>query len=155
MSLGLKESVLLELDPMHTKPTPRSINTPWPPRPYAQRIALNIQKGLIHTSRAQSHGPQLGPSAELTCLWQVLRSDLRVLSYELWSSTQAPRLELSLHQRKGYLLALGGLCVLLVVARRTKRFWEDISPYSIVSVHVAFHQLLEGIVACPSHYHFT
>ena len=60
-----------------------------------------------------------------------------------------PRLELSLLHRRGYLFALGGLRALWVVARvawRTKRFWEDISPYSIASVHVA---LINGWKALP------
>jgi len=76
----------------------------------------------------------------------------------LWSSTQALSLELSLLQQREYLYALGSLRVLLVVAgvaRRTKSLWDDVSPYSIVSVHVAFHQWLEGNFACLSHHHFT
>jgi len=99
---------------------------------------------------------QLGPRAKLTCLWQVLRFDHRALSYERSGPVHKPlRLELSLLQRKGYLLALGGLRVLWVVARRTKCLWDDISPYSIVSVHVAFHQRLEGIVAYSSQHVFN
>jgi len=54
-------------------------------------------------------------------------AELRPASTELWvlwSSTQAPRLELSLLQRRGYLVALGGLRVLWIMAhaaRCTKR----------------------------------
>ena len=59
---------------------------------------------------------QLGPRAELTCLWQVVRSDHRVLSYELSGPVHKPfRLELILLQQRGYLLALHGLRVLWVV----------------------------------------
>ena len=80
------------------------------------------------------------------------RSDHRVLSSERSGPVHKPSsLELSLLQPKDYLHALGGLRVLLVVAGvawSLKRLWDDISPYSIVSIHVAFHQRLEGIVAC-------
>ena len=72
----------------------------------------------------------------------MLRSNHRALSSERSGPVHKPlRLEQSLLQRRGYLFSLGGLRVLWVVTRMawcTKRFWEDISPYSIVSVQVAF-----------------
>jgi len=54
--------------------------------------------------------------------------------------SQAPRLELSLLQRRDYSLALVAYVSFSQwagVAQCTKHFWGDISPYSIVSAHVA------------------
>ena len=53
---------------------------------------------------------QLGLRAELTCIWQVLRFDHRVLNSERSGPVhKPPSLELSLLERRDYLHALGGL----------------------------------------------
>jgi len=92
---------------------------------------------------------QLGPRAELTCLWLRLRSDHRALSSERSGPVhKPPRLEVSL-------LALGGLRVLWIVARRTKRFWVGISPHFIMSAHVAhIHDWKAASLALPQHFAF-
>ena len=102
------------------------------------KMNLYIQLGPRYMARYS------GPRDELTCLCHVLRSDNQVLSSECSGPVQKPPgLEVSLLQQRDYLHALGGLRVFLIVAgeaRYTNSLLDEISPYSIASVHVAFHQ---------------
>ena len=64
--------------PMCTKRTPRSITTPGlPPRPYVRRVTLNIQKWLIHTFEAQSHGPPTWPKSRADLYGRCWRLTLK------------------------------------------------------------------------------
>jgi len=56
---------------MRTKRTPRPIITPrQPPRPYAWRITLIIQKMDLYINMGPNYMARYsGPKVDLTCLW--------------------------------------------------------------------------------------
>ena len=150
--LRFRENVLLIVDPY-------ALSAPLGPLlPLANSLGLTheglhwvYKKELTHTSWAHPHGPSTWPKSRPDL--SKADAELRLASTEFWvllSSTQGPEARAELASMKRLLDTPWWLTCLVGSGACSATYETFLRGRFITSAHVAFHQRLGNIFACPS-----